>query len=75
MTTVSKHLDEISPMSVARAKEVDAMPDEEIDYSDIPPLDETFFKTAKRVERILPKPETIPSVEFLNAIALSKTDQ
>lgn len=62
MTTVSKHLDEIPSMTKARAKELDAMPDEVIDYSDIPPLDEAFFQKAKRVERLLTKPETIPSV-------------
>lgn len=53
MTTVHKHLDEISPMSEERAEELGTMPDEDIDYSDIPPLDEAFFKKAKRVERTL----------------------
>ncbi|MGK7884355.1 MAG: hypothetical protein AB4057_06965 [Crocosphaera sp.] len=51
MTTVHKHLDEIPPMNEKRAKEIQNMPDEEIDYSDIPPLDDKFFKNAKRVER------------------------
>lgn len=51
MTTVHKNLDEIPPMNEKRAKELQNMPDEEIDYSDIPPLDENFFKKAKRVER------------------------
>jgi hypothetical protein len=55
MTTVHKHLDEIPSMSAERAKELETMPDEEIDYSDIPPLDEEFFKKAKRVERPLTK--------------------
>ena len=59
MTTVRKHLDEIPSMTAERAKELETMPDEDIDYSDIPPLDETFFKNAKRVERILKKPEKI----------------
>jgi hypothetical protein len=40
-------------MSAKRAKELETMPDEDIDYSDIPPLDEAFFKKAKRVERTL----------------------
>ena len=42
-------------MSEERAKEIEAMSDEDIDYSDIPPLDEDFFKNAKRVLR---KPKT-----------------
>ena len=58
MTTVHKHLDEISHLSAERAKELENLPDEDIDYSDIPPLDETFFKTAKRVERRSNKSET-----------------
>lgn len=55
MTTVRKHSDEIPTMSEKRAKELEAMSDEDIDYSDIPPLDEDFFKNAKRVLR---KPKT-----------------
>ena len=61
MTIVRKHLDEISSMSEERAKEIETMPDEDIDYSDIPPLDEYFFKKAKRVERTSTKPEKIRS--------------
>ncbi|NES83893.1 MAG: hypothetical protein F6K10_22145 [Moorea sp. SIO2B7] len=53
MTTVRKHLDEILFMSTERAKELKNMPDEDIDYSDIPPLGEAFFQGAKRVERTL----------------------
>ena len=59
MNTVRKHLDEIPFMSAERAKELDKIPDENIDYSDIPPLDEGFFKKAKRVERTLKKQEKI----------------
>lgn len=55
MTTVRKHSDEIPTMSEERTKELEAMSDEDIDYSDIPPLDEDFFKNAKRVLR---KPKT-----------------
>ncbi len=55
MTTVRKDIDEIKPMSKERAKELEAMSDEEIDYSDILPLDEDFFKSAKLVKR---KPRT-----------------
>lgn len=51
MTTVHKRLEEIPSMSVKRAEQLETMPDEEIDYSDIPPLDEAFFEKAKRVER------------------------
>ena len=61
MTTVRKHLDEIPSMSVERAKEIETMSDQDIDYSDIPPLDEEFFKKAKRVERTLTKPEKVKS--------------
>jgi uncharacterized protein (DUF4415 family) len=42
-------------MSEQRAKEIEAMSDEDIDFSDIPELDEEFFKNAKLVER---KPRT-----------------
>jgi uncharacterized protein (DUF4415 family) len=38
-----------------RHKKLVEMPDEDIDYSDIPPLDEDFFKNLKLVER---KPRT-----------------
>lgn len=34
-----------------RLKKLAAMPDEEIDYSDIPPLDEDFFASAKLVTK------------------------
>lgn len=55
MTTVRKHRDEIPPMSEERARELEALSDEDIDFSDIPELDEEFFKNAKLVER---KPRT-----------------
>ena len=48
-------IDEIPTMSEKRAKEIETMSDEDIDYSDIPPLDEEFFKNAKLVKR---KPRT-----------------
>jgi uncharacterized protein (DUF4415 family) len=38
-----------------REKQLLEMSDEDIDYSDIPPLDEEFFKNAKLVKR---KPRT-----------------
>lgn len=51
MTIIRKQSDEIPPMNESRAKELEAMSDEDIDYSDIPPLDEEFFKNAKLVKR------------------------
>ena len=53
MTTIRKHINEIPPMGGERAKEIESMSDEDIDYSDIPPLDEEFFKNAKLVKRKL----------------------
>ena len=55
MTIIRKHGDEIPTLSESRAKELEAMSNEDLDYSDIPPLDEEFFKNAKRVLR---KPKT-----------------
>ena len=52
MTTIRKRIEEIEPMSQERAKALLQLPDEEIDLSDIPELDETFFKQAKQVRRI-----------------------
>ena len=52
MTTIRKRIEEIEPMSQERAKAIRQLPDEEIDLSDIPELDETFFKQAKQVRRI-----------------------
>ena len=51
MTTVRKRIEDIPPMTEERAREIEAMPDEDIDYSDIPPLDEDWFKNAKLVKR------------------------
>jgi uncharacterized protein (DUF4415 family) len=58
MTTVRKRIEDIPPMTEERAREIEAMPDEDIDYSDIPPLDEEFFKNAKLVKRT-PRTEQI----------------
>lgn len=55
MNTVRKQINEIPLMSKERAEELKSMSDEDIDYSDIPPLDEDFFKKAKLVQR---KPKT-----------------
>ena len=37
------------PISKERLAEIKAMPDDQIDTSDIPELDETFFETARLV--------------------------
>lgn len=50
MNIIRKTKNEIPPMTKERAEEIKAMPDEDIDFSDIPELDEDFFKNAKRVE-------------------------
>ena len=52
MNTVHKNGNEIPPMSEQRAKEIQAMSDADIDFSDIPELDEAFFKKAELVETI-----------------------
>lgn len=46
MTTSKKTLDELS-VSDARLAELAAMPDEDIDTSDIPELTDDFWKSAK----------------------------
>jgi hypothetical protein len=51
MSIVHKQINEILEMSEERAKILLAMSGEDIDFSDIPPLDEDFFKNAKRVVR------------------------
>lgn len=51
MNTVHKHINEIPLMTEERAKEIEDIRDEDIDYSDIPLLDESFFKKAKKVDR------------------------
>jgi len=48
MTTIKKELDELE-ISGKRLKELAEMPDELIDYSDIPELDENFWRNAKVV--------------------------
>ena len=58
MNTVRKQINKIPLMSKERAEELKSMSDEDIDYSDISPLDEDFFKKAKLVQR-QPKTEQI----------------
>ncbi len=49
MTIVRKTLNEAEPLSKAEIARLKAIKDEDIDYSDIPELDETFWKNAKLV--------------------------
>lgn len=46
----NKNSNEIPPMSEQRAKEIQAMSDEDIDFSDISELDENFFQNAELVK-------------------------
>jgi hypothetical protein len=49
MTIITVKRSEIPPMTEQRMKEIMAIPDEDIDYSDIPELDDEFFKNAQSV--------------------------
>lgn len=49
MTIITVKRKDIPPMTEERMKEIMAIPDEDIDYSDIPELDEDFFKNAQSV--------------------------
>jgi len=66
MTTVRKRIEEIEPMSQERAEAIRQLPDKEIDLSDIPELDETFFKQAKQVRRI-EEVSTVPVAKSFSA--------
>jgi uncharacterized protein (DUF4415 family) len=49
-------------MSVVElAEHLDAMPDEQIDYTEIPPLDDEFFRTA---ELLMPRPKRAISLRL-----------
>ncbi|WP_066122059.1 hypothetical protein [Geminocystis sp. NIES-3709] len=50
MTIITVKRSEIPPMTEERMKEIEAMSDEDIDYSDIPELDDEWFKKAKLVD-------------------------
>jgi hypothetical protein len=52
MTIIRKRIEEIEAMIQERAEAILQLTDEEIDLSDIPELDETFFKQAKQVMRL-----------------------
>lgn len=46
MAMIRKKLSELEPISKERLRELAAIPDEEIDFSDIPELDEAWFAEA-----------------------------
>lgn len=46
MTTVRKTLSELEPLSKEREAELEALKDEDIDYSDIPKLNDSFWDNA-----------------------------
>ncbi|MEO1603308.1 MAG: BrnA antitoxin family protein [Pseudomonadota bacterium] len=47
------------PISKKRLAEIDAIPDEQIDTSDIPELDEAFFKNARLMLPAGPNKKTV----------------
>jgi hypothetical protein len=51
-------------------EKIDSMADEDIDFSDVPELDETFFKNAKIV---LPKPK-VPVTFYTQALSALTID-
>ena len=53
MSIVRKYDHKIAPMSEERVKEIQAMSDEDLDFSDIPELGEAFFQNGKLVKRKL----------------------
>ncbi|WP_291845265.1 BrnA antitoxin family protein [Maricaulis sp.] len=46
MAMIRKKLSELEPISEERLRELAAIPDDEIDFSDIPELDEAWFAEA-----------------------------
>lgn len=46
MAMIRKKLSELEPISKERLRELAAIPDDEIDFSDIPELDEAWFAEA-----------------------------
>ncbi len=50
MTTIIVKASEIPPMTEERMKEIEAMSDEDIDFSDIPELTDEWFKKAQLVD-------------------------
>lgn len=52
MAIVRYRPDQIPPVSTAEAERIRAIKDEDIDFSDIPPLDEDFWQHAKRFHEL-----------------------
>lgn len=50
MTIITVNMSEVPPMTEERMKEIMAMPDEDIDYSDIPELTDEWFEKAQLVD-------------------------
>lgn len=50
MPTIRKNRKDLPPMSKKRIEELKAIPDEKIDFSDIPELDTEFWGNAEGVE-------------------------
>ncbi len=59
MPTVRKSRKDLPPISKKRIKELKAIQDEKIDYSDIPELDDEFWKNAEWIEPDKTLPLTI----------------
>lgn len=59
MPTIRKSRKDLPPISKKRMNEIKAIPDEKIDYSDIPELDEAFWENAEWVEPDKTLPLTI----------------
>ncbi len=59
MPTIRKKREALPPMSKNRIQELKAIPEEKIDFSDIPELDEDFWENAEWIEPDKTQPLTI----------------
>lgn len=59
MPTIRKKREDLPPISKKRIEALKAIPDEKIDFSDIPELDEEFWENAEWVEPDKTLPLTI----------------
>ena len=59
MPTIRKKREDLAPVSKKRIEELKAIPDEKIDFSDIPELDAEFWENAEWVEPDKTLPLTI----------------
>lgn len=50
MTIITVKREDIPPMTEERMKEIEAMSDDDIDFSDIPELTDEWFKKAQLVD-------------------------